>query len=345
MIGSSLGVQVLLAHLGDVQREEPERRISGRGASAGQGTRRSRTAPAPARGSAAGGRPFVRSRRVASPRKRSRPAARTRSRRARRAGRSRHSNRLPQTRPGASVQAACRARAPASARARTSGYSPCQVFSRRSPIDRFARRAVDEARSAVSSSSIAATASQSAVSTAGHASNDRRTVRAAESLLQTDLQPRGQVGHPGHETARRRRLEAVGVGKQSDGEERVAQVQQRQQGILRSGQLGERLFQRPSITKPRRPRRSRSYLRLNQLRVLRDLRDFVMSVSNELRTDRNMTVCRRRRERDLRPHVRDAVVLEQCFGTRHIGTDQRPVGDHQRLVAVADVVRKQAPLG
>src|SRR5262245_57663964 len=49
-------------------------------------------------------------------------------------------------------------------------------------------------------------------------------------------------------------------------------------------------------------------------------------------------------ERLCRPPIRHPVLLQQLLDAGHIGTDERGVGDHHRLMPVADVVREQRPL-
>src|SRR5262249_43221448 len=50
------------------------------------------------------------------------------------------------------------------------------------------------------------------------------------------------------------------------------------------------------------------------------------------------------RERERRAREWYALLLEQLFHAGHVGADDSGVGDHQRLVAIADVVREQPPL-
>jgi hypothetical protein len=50
------------------------------------------------------------------------------------------------------------------------------------------------------------------------------------------------------------------------------------------------------------------------------------------------------RQCHLRPHVRDAVILQQHLDAGHLVADERSLGDHQRLMPVADVIREQPPL-
>ena len=52
---------------------------------------------------------------------------------------------------------------------------------------------------------------------------------------------------------------------------------------------------------------------------------------------------RRRRERLRRSRVRDVMLLEHLFDTRHVGAHERALRDHNRLVTIADVIREQRP--
>ncbi len=54
--------------------------------------------------------------------------------------------------------------------------------------------------------------------------------------------------------------------------------------------------------------------------------------------------CRGGRERQRGSRVRHLVLLEQQLDTRDIGTDERVVGDHDRLMTVADVIGEERPL-
>src|SRR5580765_5924882 len=65
--------------------------------------------------------------------------------------------------------------------------------------------------------------------------------------------------------------------------------------------------------------------------------------SSSLKSQVSMLVsghCRGGGERHRRSRVGHLVLLEQQFDAGHVGTDQSLVRDHQRLVAIADVVRE-----
>ena len=53
---------------------------------------------------------------------------------------------------------------------------------------------------------------------------------------------------------------------------------------------------------------------------------------------------RDRRERHRAARVRDPMLLQERLDARNVGTDERAVGDHQRLMPIADVIRERAPL-
>ena len=54
---------------------------------------------------------------------------------------------------------------------------------------------------------------------------------------------------------------------------------------------------------------------------------------------------RRGREGNLGTRVWDPVMLQEQLDARHIRAHERALGDHQRLMAVADVIREESPLG
>ena len=53
---------------------------------------------------------------------------------------------------------------------------------------------------------------------------------------------------------------------------------------------------------------------------------------------------RRRCERQHRPGVRDVLLVEELLDAGEVGTNDRSVGQHHRLMAIADVIGEQSPL-
>ena len=53
---------------------------------------------------------------------------------------------------------------------------------------------------------------------------------------------------------------------------------------------------------------------------------------------------RRRREREHRLRMRDVLLVQQLLDSGQVRADERAVRDHDRLVAVADVIRVERPL-
>src|SRR4029078_10935573 len=66
-----------------------------------------------------------------------------------------------------------------------------------------------------------------------------------------------------------------------------------------------------------------------------------LTIHEPIALDDHMTEGRSRCEGHIRSPVRYSMILEQHLDTRQIGTHQRTVRHHQRLVTVADVIGEQ----
>ena len=247
-------MHVLLCHLRDVEgrRERFRSRLSSDHA------RRPWTAPARARGSTADERRSDRWRRAASPPRRSRPDACTRNRRARRAGPSpahwlTAENAIGNVGPRRPVRAERQQLLEASV-----GMQPLPGLQQPQPhrsTRHPGRGRRPQRRDFLIDRHHRVPIAASPAPTTRSRSPDRPM--RPNALVAACLQPLGQVGRAGHEAARRRRLEAVGIGERADRKQRIAQVQQRQQrvgGLVICGMLAALLATKSTKTRRGLPR-------------------------------------------------------------------------------------------